>query len=627
MAEQSPQKLRIQLFSIQTKTTLLLILLSLLTVGNYLFVLSSDNVLEANASTIEISRQNEVLAQKLGTLATLVYNGNEESKKELQKAITTHDLHIDLLEKGGEFSLAERRLRIYPVKEQARVKLLEAKEIWRDYRENLYVILNQAPQVTQIDSVLSETGQKVYNVRKVPNKIRRDAFVFVQDNTVNLFNQNVSLSDLLLEAFFRHRERANVNFTIVFVVYVLLFLLAYYQLVRAFVRPINRIAKTTRQLADGDLSVKLNIRRSDEVGRLASDINRLAESLRATSNFALAIGEHQFDEKFEVRNENDRLGIALLAMRDSLRKIDEESEKRRWFNEGITKFNDILRVNFDNYEDFAYEVIHELVKYLDMAQGGFFSLEKNPKTGEEFLRLSACHAYDRRRFEEKEVSLDDGLLAQAVIEKDAIYLTEIPEEYAEINSGLGGASPTVILIVPLLNEREVFGALELASFQKLPPHKIDFVKKIAETVVATIANVRLGEQTRHLLEDAQDYAQQMRSQEEEMRQNMEELAATQEALEKREREKTESLEKLKADYDARLEEIYQKERLLREQKLRLQDALDAAYEQNKQIEKQQAELRITIEKFKNKEELLNKQIQAKDKEIEILQKELDALKP
>ncbi len=627
MAEQSPPKLRIQLFSIQTKTTLLLILLSLLTVGNYLFVLSSDNVLEANASTIEISRQNEVLAQRLGALAALVYDGDEESKKELQKAITTHDYHTDLLEKGGEFSLAERRLRIYPVKDQARVKLLEAKEIWHDYRENLYLVLNQAPQVTQIDSVLSETGQKVYNVRKVPNKVRRDAFTFVQDNTVNLFNQNVSLSDLLLEAFFRHRERANINFTIVFVVYVLLFLLAYYQLVRAFVRPINRIAKTTRQLADGDLSVKLNIRRSDEVGKLASDINRLAESLRATSNFALAIGEHQFDENFEVRNENDRLGIALLAMRDSLRKIDEESERRRWFNEGITKFNDILRVNFDNYEDFAYEVIHELVKYLDMVQGGFFSLEKKSKTGEEVLRLSACHAYDRRRFEEKEVSLDDGLLAQAVVEKDAIYLTEIPEHYAEISSGLGGAVPTVILIVPLLNEKEVFGALELASFQKLPPHKIDFVKKIAETVVATIANVRLGEQTRHLLEDAQDYAQQMRSQEEEMRQNMEELAATQEALEKREREKTESLEKLKTDYDARLEEIYQKERLLREQKLRLQDALDAAYEQNKQIEKQQAELRITIEKFKNKEDLLNKQLEAKDKEVEILQKELDALKP
>jgi methyl-accepting chemotaxis protein len=109
-----------------------------------------------------------------------------------------------------------------------------------------------------------------------------------------------------------------------------------------------------------------------------------------------------------------------------------------------------------------------------------------------------------------------------------IYLIEIPKEYIEITSGLGGANPNALLLVPLLIEEEVLGVIELTSFNKFQPHEIELVKKLAESIASTLNSVKINARTSELLEKSQEQAEMMAAQEEEMRQNMEELQSTQE---------------------------------------------------------------------------------------------------
>lgn len=115
-------------------------------------------------------------------------------------------------------------------------------------------------------------------------------------------------------------------------------------------------------------------------------------------------------------------------------------------------------------------------------------------------------------------------------------LTEIPDDYLEITSGLGESEPGCILLVPLKLENSVLGVVEIASFSAFTDHEIDFVEKLGESIASTLTSVRINQQTSELLKKSQIQAAEMAEQEEEMRQNMEELQATQEESTRREKE-------------------------------------------------------------------------------------------
>ncbi len=619
------KNLNFTLSTLQGKTIFSLSLGLLLSIGSYVYLVYSNNYLTATNAVTEVSRRNEVIAQKFGFLSYMVFLGNNEIRPELQKAINDHDFNLAVLERGGEITISTQKLTVEPVSATNRSKLSEIKKLWKTYRDNLLFVINQPAQTTQIDSTINESGQKNFLVRKAPNQERRVAMTYIQDNTLNLFNQNGSLSDLCLENFMEEQKREQRNIFLFFVAFVVLFIVAYFQYVRGLVRPIKRISMLVKNLAQGDLSIKLNTKRKDEIGDISNNINALAESLRATSDFAINIGKYQLDVPFTMKGDNDKLGEALLTMRDNLKKVDEDGTKRGWANNGISLFNDVLRNNFTNFQEFSYEIIYNLVKYLDVNQGGFFSL-KEDKTGKKYLQLEAAYAYERRRFDEKIMDLDDGLLAQAIIEKTSIYLTEIPDNYIHITSGLGEANPTMLFIMPLINENKVFGALEIASFRRLEDFEIDFIKKVADTTSATIASVQMNENTQILLESTQETAQQLRSQEEEMRQNMEELAATQEALEKREKEKTDALSQIKRQYEMEIEDLTSREKILTDQKNRLQDTIASYNDKLTQAEKLQADYDILNEKIRNQEIIYTKATNAKDADIYNLKKEIERLK-
>jgi PAS domain S-box-containing protein len=61
-------------------------------------------------------------------------------------------------------------------------------------------------------------------------------------------------------------------------------------------------------------------------------------------------------------------------------------------------------------------------------------------------------------------------------------------------------------------------------------YEIEFLEKLGELLASSIITVRTGEKTSRLLQISQEQAEEMRAQEEEMRQNMEELEATQEQM-------------------------------------------------------------------------------------------------
>jgi methyl-accepting chemotaxis protein len=306
-----------------------------------------------------------------------------------------------------------------------------------------------------------------------------------------------------------------------------------FTLTNNIVQPINYINKVISQLAKGELpeDKKTKFRR-DEIGQIASSVDNLINGLRATSRFAAAIGQGKYQESFTPLSENDVLGNALIEMRDNLAKVDAEDMKRNWTTEGLATFGDLLRNNADNIERLSDAIISELVKKLGANQGGLFIITKDDDESEEYLRLEACYAWDKKKYLEQKVYKGDGLTGQAWQEQATIYLTEVPDNYITITSGLGKANPRSILIVPLKVNDEVFGVVEIASLDELEQYKIEFVERVAESIASTISAVKRSAQTAKLLEESRLLTEQLKAQEEEMMQSMEELQATQEEMER-----------------------------------------------------------------------------------------------
>jgi len=306
-----------------------------------------------------------------------------------------------------------------------------------------------------------------------------------------------------------------------------------FTLTNNIVQPINYINKVISQLAKGELpeDKKTKFRR-DEIGQIASSVDNLINGLRATSRFAAAIGQGKYQESFTPLSENDVLGNALIEMRDNLAKVDAEDMKRNWTTEGLATFGDLLRNNADDIERLSDAIISELVKKLGANQGGLFIITKDDDESEEYLRMEACYAWDKKKYLEQKVYKGDGLTGQAWQEQATIYLTEVPDDYVTITSGLGKANPRSILIVPLKVNDEVFGVVEIASLDELEPYKIEFVERVAESIASTISAVKRSAQTAKLLEESRMLTEQLKAQEEEMMQSMEELQTTQEEMER-----------------------------------------------------------------------------------------------
>lgn len=304
-------------------------------------------------------------------------------------------------------------------------------------------------------------------------------------------------------------------------------------LMRTITRPVNFLKKIILKLGRGELVEEKGSNFSnDEIGEMALATDSLVSGLRGTSQFAESIGNGNYNTEFKPLSEHDVLGNALINMRDNLAKVAEDDKKRNWATEGQARFGEILRTNNSDLAKLADEIVSNLVKYLKANQGALYIADETEADAEPTMSMKACYAWDKKKFLNQKIYKGEGLAGQAWQEGDTVYLTDVPQNYVRITSGLGDSNPTSVLIVPLKVNDMIFGVVEIASFTLFQDFEIEFVQKIAESIASTISTVKINARTHKLLEESQEMTEQMRAQEEEMRQNMEELQATQEEMQR-----------------------------------------------------------------------------------------------
>jgi PAS domain-containing protein len=328
---------------------------------------------------------------------------------------------------------------------------------------------------------------------------------------------------------------------VLFLLLAIIFSLIIRNIQNIVVSPLIQSVDFSFQLSKGKLLQKeLSPDFKDEFNKLADNLNTINHSLKEKSKFVDGLLKQNFASDLILQGKSDTLGKTLLALKEDMRKAREEQVRhaeennlRRFLNEGVAKFADLLRSNSDDLEKLSDVFTRELVKYLDAIQGGLFLFKEENK---DQLYLASAFAYNRKKYITKTIEKGEGLIGTCALEMKTINLTEIPEDYIEITSGLGESLPRNLLLIPVMHEGIIIGVIEIASVRKIEPHQVEAGERIADSLASTIIAARINTRTAELLKKSQEQAAEMSEQEEEMRQNMEELKATQEESARREEE-------------------------------------------------------------------------------------------
>lgn len=443
-----------------------------------------------------------------------------------------------------------------------------------------------------IESEIKKTRvENSIKTKKTLTKEATNSLTNIKILALKLSHQFSDLEQLYLFRLDEHVLLYNRLIIFIFIINILCLYIAYSFSKKIIIIPLIEIYHNTFKLIKGDLSINVKYTNSkNEIGVIGGSINYLRDDLLHVTRFVEDITKGKLEStELDDQEHKTPLFNALKNMQNELRKIRKEEQVRNWTIEGQAIFSQILNKSNQDFNILVDEIIATLVNYLSASQGALFTIDEHNKEGD-YLKMVACYAFERKKFMSKSISKGDGLIGQAWQEKSTIFITDLPETHISIKSGLGDATPSCILIVPLIDNQHVFGVIELASFQMFEKHQIHFVETIGQTIAAALYTVQISQRTQALLKDSQLLTEKMRAQEEEMSQNFEELQATQEELKRREVQKENEFNSFTNKFNTRLKEHQELEENLKNQIRELEDDLLLAQSDNSTIRNLRAEI-------------------------------------
>ncbi len=244
--------------------------------------------------------------------------------------------------------------------------------------------------------------------------------------------------------------------------------------------------------------------------------------LLKTEKYIISTSEITKDETNEVLIYN----IQEKLLNDNSKKsiTQKEDEIRHWKSAGIVQIGEILRTEQENIELLSTKILYFLIPYLNAQQGGIFLVDSKNNN----LKLAASYSFNKERMQKKYFDFGEGLVGACAIDKKTLFYSDAPFDFYKISSGIGSANPQSVLIIPILLNSQIEGVIEIASFYKIDPYKIEFVENLSEKIATSLQIISSNLTTKALLKTAQEQSEILAQKEEELLNTIIEIKETQE---------------------------------------------------------------------------------------------------
>lgn len=173
----------------------------------------------------------------------------------------------------------------------------------------------------------------------------------------------------------------------------------------------------------------------------------------------------------------------------------------------------------------------------------------------------------------------EGLVGQTALSKKDIFLTEIPEDYLTIASGLGGVKPRNIYLKPVIHNGEVIAVIELGTLDIFTDSHRKFLDLANANLAVAVDSAKNRKQLALSLEESQRLSGTLRSRQEALKAANEELEQQSEELQSANEELEQQSEELRTSN----EELEEKTEALEQQKEAIQRAKGQVEEKAREL--------------------------------------------
>lgn len=176
-------------------------------------------------------------------------------------------------------------------------------------------------------------------------------------------------------------------------------------------------------------------------------------------------------------SENQKLNESVLGVKketEEAKTDEQEVEEEKSFLDEIWE----IAKKEKEIDKKTESLLINLSKKVELVQGLFYLFNKKDKK----FKIASKYAYYNEE-DPAEFELGEGLSGQVAKDMKPMLLTEMPEKYMTIISGLGNGVPSNLLIIPVINKKKVIGIIEIATFKKIDfdiNKFVEFFEKISD---------------------------------------------------------------------------------------------------------------------------------------------------
>ncbi|MEN3364055.1 MAG: hypothetical protein V7606_1329, partial [Burkholderiales bacterium] len=295
--------------------------------------------------------------------------------------------------------------------------------------------------------------------------------------------------------------------------------------IAALANTINEMTDTLAVFADQATTVAREVGVEGKLGGQASvpgasgtwkdlteNVNQLAANLttqvRAIAEVATAVtrGDLSRSIQVEARGEVADLKDNINEMIRNLKETTQKNAQQDWLKTNLARFTRLLQGQRD-LEAVTSLILSELAPLVTAHHGVFYMMDSQESDAR--LRMVSSYGYRSSRKLPTSFLPGEGLVGQCALEKQRIWLTNVPRDYIQVSSGLGAAPPTNIVVLPILFEQQVKAVIEIASLDRFTETHLSFLDQLMESIGVVLNTIEANSRTESLLTQSQSLAQEL----------------------------------------------------------------------------------------------------------------------